>query len=85
MKNILTAATPALVLLALLCSCRQLSESVAPDVPLNAKAIAATVEVVCARHDAYVDADPDLAPIEKTSAKLDSALLREAVSAALGK
>lgn len=77
-------ATIAVALVALLGSCRQLSEALAPSVPLDAAAIAPTVEVVCARHDAYVDADPDLTETEKAGRKLDTELLREAVSAAQG-
>lgn len=65
--------------------CRQLSDSLSPAVPIDAAAIAPTIEVVCARHDAYVDADPALAEFEKEARKIDSALLLQILHAALGR
>lgn len=70
--------------LAVLSSCGPLQEAVRPDTPVDAQAIAPLIERVGARHDAYVDADPDLSEAQRADAKLDTKLLRQIVQAALG-
>lgn len=52
---------------------------------IKASAIQAPLKAVTSRHDAYVKADSNLAPVERETALRSSELVNKAVDEALGK